>query len=251
MQRAAALARRRGRDLGPPRVTEARPAFYALRARRLARLRDAAPPAVHRLAPRVRRDRRGARAALPRDRLRLDAGRVLARARHRRARARRAERPAARGRGSRAACWSRSPSSRSPAPSRSAIAGGDRAGAAGCSPSSPSAAFLVAGLQPRAVRRRASTTTSGFALAWGGVPGPDRRTSRRRRRSGRRPCSRRRSRPRSASPSDALDAGARDAARHASATGDVAEPIERGAAAARGRGRPARAPRSWCSGRRL
>ena len=47
--------RRRRRDLGHEGV---RPAFYALRPGRLARLRDAAPRAVHGLAPLVRRRRR-------------------------------------------------------------------------------------------------------------------------------------------------------------------------------------------------
>ena len=47
--------RRRRRDLGDPEV---RPAFYALRAGRLARLRDAAAPALHGLASLLRRRRR-------------------------------------------------------------------------------------------------------------------------------------------------------------------------------------------------
>ena len=49
---------------GRRRMTrEPRPGVLRTLARRLARLRDAAAPAVHRLAPELRRDRRGARAA--------------------------------------------------------------------------------------------------------------------------------------------------------------------------------------------
>ena len=50
---AAAEPRRRGGDVGTQE--EVRPAFYALAPRRLARLRDAAAPAVHALASLVRR----------------------------------------------------------------------------------------------------------------------------------------------------------------------------------------------------
>ena len=77
-------------------MSEARPAFYALAPRRLARLCDAAARAVHALASVVRRDRGGARTASEVGRARLDRARVPARARGRRARARRAERPPAR-----------------------------------------------------------------------------------------------------------------------------------------------------------
>ena len=61
-QARAPQPRRRHRALGPARVT--RRAAGVLRARpgRLARLRHAAPPAVHGLAPELRRDRRRARA---------------------------------------------------------------------------------------------------------------------------------------------------------------------------------------------
>ena len=77
-------------------------------ARRLARLRDAAAPAVHALASLVRRGRRSARAALPpRPDAVGDRG-VLPRDGRRRARARRAARQAAADADSRAPCSSRS-----------------------------------------------------------------------------------------------------------------------------------------------
>ena len=89
---AAAEPRRRRRDLGPARDERPHGQAGLVRARdgRLARLRDAAPPAVHGLAPLVRRDRR-----LPRARRRLGTARrrrrgVRARRRDRRACARRA-----------------------------------------------------------------------------------------------------------------------------------------------------------------
>ena len=66
------------------------PAFYALRAGRLARPRHAAAPALHGLAPQLRRHRRGARAALLRGPAGGRAGRFRARRRRRRARAGRA-----------------------------------------------------------------------------------------------------------------------------------------------------------------
>ena len=86
--------RRRSRRLGKARLTAARPrpAFYALAPRRLARLRDAAPSAVHALAPLVRRCRRGARAADGLAAARLDGARLRARDGSRGARARRAAR---------------------------------------------------------------------------------------------------------------------------------------------------------------
>ena len=69
---------------------ESRPAFYALAPGQLARLRDAAAPAVHALAPLLRRDRRGARDGLRARAARRGARRLRARHGRRRARARRA-----------------------------------------------------------------------------------------------------------------------------------------------------------------
>ena len=59
---AADVARRRGRHLGPPRVSRGAARLLRALARRLARLRHAAAPAVHALAPELRRDRRVPRA---------------------------------------------------------------------------------------------------------------------------------------------------------------------------------------------
>ena len=97
------VAGSRHRDLGSEgrvRVLRAastvgeRPAFYALHARRLARLLDAAAPALHGLAPVLRCDR----ASSPRSSralARRNTARVLPRDRHRCARSGRAARPAA------------------------------------------------------------------------------------------------------------------------------------------------------------
>ncbi len=160
------VARRRDRDVGTHE--EVRPAFYALRARRLARLRDAPAPAVHAVEPLVRRARRGARAAVPHRPDALDDGGVLARARRRRARARRAERPAAPDadpvRGARRARRRRARRARS----RSA-SGPRWRGAGGCSPSSRSARSLVPAYNLEWFGG-ASTTTWGLALAWGAFP---------------------------------------------------------------------------------
>ena len=72
-----------------------RPAFYALAPGRLARPRHAAPPAVHGLAPELRRARRRGRAARSRAPPAGRARRLLPRRRRQRSRARRAARPAA------------------------------------------------------------------------------------------------------------------------------------------------------------
>ena len=114
------------------------PAFYALPGRRLARLRDRPPSAVHGLEPLLRRARRGARAAFPHRAHALDDGGLRARARRRGAHARRAERPAAADAipAPRARRARRRRRSRERARSAS---GRRRAGATGCSPSSPSA----------------------------------------------------------------------------------------------------------------
>ena len=68
--RAAAQPRRRLRHLGASRVSDEPAGLLRARAGRLARLRDAAAPAVHAVAPLVRRDRSRARARTSRsDRL--------------------------------------------------------------------------------------------------------------------------------------------------------------------------------------
>ena len=79
------------------------------RAGRLARLRDAAPPALHALASLLRRDRGGAGARSSRPTACSGGSRLPARPRRRRPRARRAARPPAAARRSRASCSSGSP----------------------------------------------------------------------------------------------------------------------------------------------
>ena len=64
----AAQPRRRRRRSGAGARDRGPAGLLRARARRLARLRHAAPPAVHALAPELRRDRRGARAGLRRRR---------------------------------------------------------------------------------------------------------------------------------------------------------------------------------------
>ena len=86
---------RRRRHVGPEGWLSD-PAFYALRVRRMARLRLAAPPALHALASVVRRARMGGGTGREHRSALVGAGGVLPRRRDRRARARRAERPPAR-----------------------------------------------------------------------------------------------------------------------------------------------------------
>ena len=62
---APAVARRGDRDVGTRRTAQAGASTLSRSRGRLARLRDAAAPALHGLEPRLRRARRGARAALP------------------------------------------------------------------------------------------------------------------------------------------------------------------------------------------
>ena len=148
--------------------TQTRPAFYALARGRLARLRDAAPPAVHRVASVLRRHRRLSRARRRVGAAGRDGARVRARGRDRRARARRAERPAAAhgdpGRVSRRA--------RRRSRSRAACAIGI-AGAAAFEPwlalLVPSALFLVLAYNLELAGGRFHSDL-WFALAWGGFP---------------------------------------------------------------------------------
>ena len=75
---------------GGPRERGGAPRVLRARARRLARLRDAPPPALYGVERRLRRDRSGPRDARRLDAGRADAPRLLPRGRDRRARARRA-----------------------------------------------------------------------------------------------------------------------------------------------------------------
>ena len=88
--RPPAEPRRRDRDLGPRRGRRGAAGLLRARARGLARLRHAAAPAVHGVAPELRRDRLRARPDAPRRPAARRARGVLPRAGGRRARARRA-----------------------------------------------------------------------------------------------------------------------------------------------------------------
>ena len=138
------------------------------RDRRLARLRDAPAPAVHGVAPLVRRHRRLPRA---RDRLgtpRRGGGGVRARGRHRRARARRAARASAAHGDPRAPCSSGSPRSRSAARARSGSSG-----AIAFEPwialLVPVGVFLVLAYNLELLGGRFHSDL-WFGLAWGGFP---------------------------------------------------------------------------------
>ena len=94
--RPPAQPRRRDRDLGAQSVTaEARPGLLCLALGRVARLRHAPPPAVHDLAPELRRDRSCDRPPVRLDEARAAARRLLPRGRDRRARPRRIDGAAA------------------------------------------------------------------------------------------------------------------------------------------------------------
>ena len=131
----------------------------------MARLRDAAPSAVHALASLLRRRRRGARAAVPPRSHAVGARGVLPCDGHRCARARRVERPAVANSDTGALYWSRSPCSASPVRLRSASARPSR-GATGCSSSSGSGRSSC----PPTTSSSAFHTDWGFALCWGAFP---------------------------------------------------------------------------------
>ena len=89
--------RRRSRDVGQARrcLRRPRPAYYAARPRRMARLVDGAAPALHGLAPLLRRDRGGARPPRARRPTGGDGARLLPGRGGRRPLPRRAPRPPA------------------------------------------------------------------------------------------------------------------------------------------------------------
>ena len=133
---------------------------------RLARLRDAAAPAVHALASVVCRARRRPRTALSPQPAALGARGVLPGDGRRRARARRAEGPTAAHADPDAACWSPSPWSSLAGAVAIGIGAAHAWGWSGCSSSSRSARSPC----PRTTSSWRFTTTAALRSLWGAFP---------------------------------------------------------------------------------